>query len=133
MNENLIQRRYLVLLVLGLVISSNLKKVDFAFAQVAKTDDYLLMITSDACPWCEAFEEEVGVGYPLTAEGRMFPLHRLDYFQTMPDELKSIEPAIFTPTFIVIKKGREAGRVVGYPGEELFWWRISEFIKLDSE
>ena len=51
----------------------------------------------------------------------------------MPTELKNIEPAIMTPTFIVIKNGSEVGRIVGYPGEELFWWRISEFISADFE
>jgi len=26
-----------------------------------------------------------------------------------------------------MRDGMEVGRIVGYPGAELFWWRISEF------
>ena len=118
---------------LGLAAVLIFHKIDDPFAQLVTTDNYLLMVTSDACPWCEAFEDEVGVGYPLTNEGRKYPLRRLDYHQTMPVEFETIEPAIITPTFIIVKNGSEVGRIVGYPGQELFWWRISEFIKFETE
>jgi hypothetical protein len=32
-----------------------------------------------------------------------------------------------TPTFIFVRDEVEVGRIVGYPGAELFWWQISEF------
>ena len=126
-------RRHFVCTIFGLVWLLTSLITHNSFANLANTENYLLMVTSDACPWCEAFEDEVGVGYPLTNEGKNFPIKRIDYYQTMPTELKNIEPAIMTPTFIVIKNGSEVGRIVGYPGEELFWWRISEFISADFE
>lgn len=100
-----------------------------AFAVSPKIDDQLLMITSDSCPWCEAFEEEIGVGYSLSEEGKSLPLRRHDFFEKMPKEFEHIEPAIMTPTFVVIRDSTEVGRIVGYPGSELFWWRLSEFFE----
>ena len=104
-----------------------------ASGDAIRVQDQLLMITSDSCPWCEAFEEEVGLGYAFTKESDLFPLKRVDYYQPLPTNLQHITPAILTPTFVIIQNGFEIGRIAGYPGAELFWWRISEFIKFDSE
>jgi len=96
--------------------------------QTVSSADQLLMITSEHCPWCEAFEEEVGSGYHRTAEAQHLPLYRLDIDPDLPESLDIKSPASFTPTFIIIKNKREIARIEGYPGSELFWWRLSEFI-----
>ena len=129
MNNKLLCRRYLIGIIYCLASTLIILQHDVANAELSKKSDFLLMITSDSCPWCEAFEEEVGDGYHLTDEGRALPLERLDYFQEMPSQVSHISPAIMTPTFIVIRDGDEVGRIVGYPGAELFWWRLSEFFE----
>ena len=100
-------------------------------AQSAK--DQLLMITSSSCPWCEAFEEEVGSVYDQTEEAAFLPLRRHDFFAIMPDDLEQITPATMTPTFVILRDGAEIGRIIGYPGAELFWWRLSEFVDFDTQ
>ena len=95
-----------------------------------KADDsrgQLVMITSSHCPWCEAFEDDVGKGYDRTEEALIYPLRRHDFYKAMPDDLVHLTPATMTPTFIVVRDGLEVGRIIGYPGAELFWWRFSEF------
>jgi thioredoxin-related protein len=87
----------------------------------------LVMITSSDCPWCEAFEDDVGKGYDLTEEALIYPLRRYDFYKALPDDLAHLTPATMTPTFIFVRDEVEIGRIVGYPGAELFWWRISEF------
>jgi len=87
----------------------------------------LLMVTSSTCPWCEAFEDEVGHGYARTEDAKILPLRRHDFYAAMPSDLVHITPATMTPTFIIIKNGEEIGRIIGYPGAELFWWRLAEF------
>jgi hypothetical protein len=87
----------------------------------------LVMITSSHCPWCEAFEDDIGRGYYRTEEALIYPLSRHDFYEEMPDDLRHLTPATMTPTFIVMRDGLEVGRIIGYPGAELFWWRISEF------
>ena len=95
--------------------------------KAADSRGQLVMITSSHCPWCEAFEDDVGKGYDRTEEALVYPLRRHDFYQKMPDDLAHLTPATMTPTFIVVRDGVEVGRIVGYPGAELFWWRISEF------
>ena len=87
----------------------------------------LIMVTSPSCPWCDAFEEDVGHIYGKTPESAQFPLHRIDYFTKFTAPLAHIKAASVTPTFIVIKGHQEIGRIEGYPGDEMFWWRFSEF------
>ena len=95
--------------------------------KAADSRGQLVMITSSHCPWCEAFEDDVGEGYDRTEEALIYPLRRHDFYKPMPDDLAHLTPATMTPTFIVIRDGAEVGRIIGYPGAELFWWRISEF------
>ena len=95
--------------------------------KAADSRGQLVMITSSHCPWCEAFEDDVGKGYDLTEEALIYPLRRHDFYKAMPDDLAHLTPATMTPTFIVVRNGVEVGRIIGYPGAELFWWRISEF------
>ncbi len=102
-------------------------------AKAQSERDQLLMITSSSCPWCEAFEEEVGSIYGQTEEAAFLPLRRHDFFDLMPNDLEQITPATMTPTFIILSDGIEIGRIVGYPGAELFWWRLSEFIEFDIQ
>ena len=108
-----------VLLVISIVGAGSVKAAD--------SRGQLVMITSSHCPWCEAFEDDVGKGYDLTEEALVYPLRRHDFYKAMPDDLAHLTPATMTPTFIVMRNGAEVGRIIGYPGAELFWWRISEF------
>ena len=87
----------------------------------------LVMVTSPSCPWCDAFEDDVGHLYDKTIEAQKFPLYRVDFFSKFPQSLSHIPPAQFTPTFIVLEDYKEIGRLEGYPGDEMFWWRFSEF------
>ena len=96
-------------------------------AKAADSRGQLVMITSSHCPWCEAFEDDIGKGYDRTEEALIYPLRRHDFYQEMPNDLVHLTPATMTPTFIVMRDGMEVGRIIGYPGAELFWWRISEF------
>ncbi|MGC6485604.1 MAG: thioredoxin family protein [Candidatus Puniceispirillales bacterium] len=94
--------------------------------EVASTQ--LIMVTSDHCPWCEAFEEEVGRFYHKTPEASVYPMLRVDIDDPFPAGFDDLNPAFFTPTFIFVRDGEEQGRIEGYPGQELFWWRMSEFL-----
>ena len=95
--------------------------------KAADSRGQLVMITSNHCPWCEAFEDDVGKGYDLTEEALIYQLRRYDFYKALPDDLAHLTPATMTPTFIFVRDEVEVGRIVGYPGAELFWWRISEF------
>lgn len=92
----------------------------------------LLMFESRGCPWCERWRQEVGVAYPNTAEGRRAPVRRLDLAQALESGVKLAMPVTISPTFVLAEKGREIGRITGYPGADFFWGLLAELIaKLD--
>lgn len=103
--------------------------VFFMLAWPAFADVRLLMIEQDGCEWCEHWNREVGDAYDRTTEGGIAPLQRADLHDTLPDHIKLMRPAMFTPTFILLNNGREVGRIEGYPGEHFFWPLLNQLIE----
>lgn len=94
----------------------------------------LVMMEEHGCPWCEKWQQEIGVVYGKTAEGQRAPLRRVDVHRPLPADLKYLKLAYFTPTFILVSDGREIGRIQGYPGEDFFWALLQELLeKLPAE
>ena len=89
----------------------------------------LVMLEEDGCWWCEKWDEEVGVVYHKTAEGRIAPLRRLNIHARLPEDLKFLSPGRYSPTFVLVDGGREIGRIRGYPGEDFFWGYLAQLIR----
>ena len=81
----------------------------------------LIMFRQDLCEWCEVWDEEVGVIYDKTGEGRRAPLRRISIHGPRPADLAPIDGVRYSPTFVLLDEGQEVGRIVGYPGEAHFW------------
>ena len=88
----------------------------------------LLIIEADDCPYCKRFHAEIGVAYPKTEEGKLAPLKILDISQPMPEHYQQIKPAVVTPTFILVDDNQEVDRLVGYPGDEYFWFLLGQML-----
>jgi len=84
----------------------------------------LIMIDDKGCPYCRQWNREVGATYSANPLGRIAPLRRVYGYKSWPADLKHIGGDNFTPTFILIDKGREIGRFHGYLGKEWFWNRL---------
>lgn len=89
----------------------------------------LVMMEQNGCHWCERWHKEIGDIYPKTDEGKRAPLRLVDIHDPIPDDLKNIRVDRFTPSFVLVENGEEIGRIRGYPGDELFWWLLSDLIK----
>ena len=89
----------------------------------------LVMFRQALCEWCEVWDEEVGVVYNKTDEGKQAPIRMVDIFEERPADLKDIKSVIFTPTFVLIENDTEVGRILGYPGEAFFWGMLSQLLK----
>lgn len=87
----------------------------------ARAELALLMVEQAGCVYCKLWNDEIGGKYPLTEEGAAAPLRRHDLRAPTPDGVALDRPAAFTPTFVLLKEGREVGRIEGYPGEDFFW------------
>ena len=92
----------------------------------------LIMFEELGCPWCERWRKEVGVAYPNTPEGKRAPLRRIDIAKARESGVHLATPIVVSPTFVLADKGREIGRIIGYPGADFFWGMLGElFAKLD--
>jgi len=86
------------------------------------------MVEDDFCPFCKKFHKEVGPAYPKTEEGMRAPLRTIQLGDAFPEPYGHISPARVTPTFILVHNNREIDRLIGYPGDEYFWFLLSEML-----
>lgn len=89
----------------------------------------LLMVEEDGCPYCAKFNREIAHIYPKTDEGKTAPLQRIDLHKSWPSSLDHIDRPRFTPTFILLHDNREIGRLIGYNGDEYFWFLLGELLQ----
>lgn len=94
----------------------------------AKAEE-LVMFEQAGCHWCAVWHEEIGPIYPKTEEGQRFPLRRVDIHKQVPGDLTAISKGRFTPTFVLVKDGKEIGRIQGYPGEDFFWGLLGQMVQ----
>ena len=97
-----------------------------AFPHIALASTRLVMVTSDHCPYCQAWERDVGVLYDKSPYVLSLPLTRVDIGSVMPEGVIVQSPVLGTPTFLIIQNGQEIDRQRGYDDEEMFWWWLSE-------
>ncbi len=88
----------------------------------------LVMFERDGCIWCARWDREVGQVYAATAEGRTAPLRRVNVGAGRVDEPALASPVRYTPTFVLIDKGREIGRITGYMGDDAFWGLLGKML-----
>lgn len=86
----------------------------------------LLLVEEAGCHYCRVWEEEVGAAYHMTREGRFAPLVRLHVNDVRVDGLA---PVNFTPTFVLVRDGREIGRLTGYISEDFFWGMLTPLLE----
>jgi hypothetical protein len=89
----------------------------------------LLMIEEPGCVYCARFNREIGPAYPKTDEGKLAPLRRLQIADPWPTSLAGVRKATVTPTFILVDDGVEVDRLVGYPGDEHFWFLLGQMLE----
>ena len=98
-----------------------------ATLQTAAADSRLIMVTSDYCPSCQAWELDVGKVYDKSPYATTLPLTRVEIGSKMPGGVTFQKPVVGTPTFLIIHNGQEIGRQNGYIDAEMFWWWLSEY------
>jgi len=111
-----------ILVVFSLLVSTtNLSAED-------QTPQELVFVTSDHCPFCKAWEREVGKIYGSTPYARQARLRRGGIAE-VDSALSELATDIFgTPTFLILENNMEVGRIEGYQSSDLFFWALSEYI-----
>jgi thioredoxin-related protein len=88
----------------------------------------LVMFRQGGCPWCAAWDREIGPIYPKTDIGQRLPVRFIDISRARDFEGEFKSPIRFTPTFVLLDGGREIGRIEGYPGQDFFWARLENLV-----
>lgn len=113
-----------IVIVCGLILSVALVVARPGAARAAE----LLMFEQRACPFCDAFHREIEPDYARSRAGQAAPLRRVDIWQSRTGGIEGLDPAVFTPTFVLVENGREVGRLMGYPGRRYFYAEIDDLI-----
>ncbi len=88
----------------------------------------LLMFESGGCIYCLRWDRAVGSIYDKTAEAKILPLRRIDVSQQSSSGVALQSPVRYTPTFVVVDRGREIGRIEGYSSDDQFWGLLDELV-----
>ena len=92
----------------------------------------LIMVEQQGCYYCEEWKDQLGHIYPKTPEGKYAQLKTFDI--TEVDGIKGLErDVIFTPTFILMEKNKELGRLEGYSSEDFFWELLEVILEKETE
>ena len=87
----------------------------------------LLVIEQVGCYVCEAFNRDIAPAYEASPEGEVAPLIHADLRGPLPEGVTLTTRPFVTPTFILLDpQGVEAGRLIGFPGEDFFWPYINQ-------
>ena len=97
-----------------------------ALSNIAIASTRLVMVTSDYCPFCQAWERDIGVLYEKSPYAPSLPLKRVDIGSAMPEGVTLQSPVLGTPTFLIIHNDQEIDRQRGYDNAEMFWWWLSD-------
>jgi len=95
----------------------------------AEAELRLVMVEQPGCSYCLRWHDEIGPIYPKTPEGAAAPLERVLLQAPLPEGIDFEAPAVFTPTFVLVRNGTEIGRIEGYPGEDFFWGLLGRMLE----
>ena len=118
------------------IVTPGLGIISNSWADNNVTSTELLMIESDYCPYCRKFDREIADIYPRTTQGKRAPLRRHTLGDALPERYATLDitPNTMTPTFILIDNNEEVDRLVGYNGDEFFWYLLNDlFSKLQTK
>ncbi|MCG6904767.1 MAG: hypothetical protein LJE68_19010 [Rhodobacter sp.] len=93
----------------------------------------LVMVEEHGCYWCALWNRDVSEIYPKTPEGQFAPLRRVDIHAPLPEDLQLVRAPFFTPTFILVRDGKELARIEGYPGEAFFWGLLGRMLQDNTD
>jgi len=97
----------------------------FPGAAQAGTGVGLIMVDDPSCVYCRKWDAEVGRNYSRTPQGQFAPLVRV---RRKSRELANLNPVIYTPTFILVRRGEELSRMTGYPGAVAFYAELDRLL-----
>ena len=95
-----------------------------AQAEETQSPRHLIAVMSDHCPFCEAWEEDIGRDWDSLNISRVRQLHIALLDETLPEPFSHLPAASVTPTFILVDGDTEVARFVGYQDQDIWWMQM---------
>lgn len=89
----------------------------------------LFMYRRAGCPWCRAWDREIGSIYSQSDIGRAVPIVMIDMDRGEEAPIALARNVRFTPTFVLGDGTVERARIEGYPGEDFFWGLLERMVR----
>ena len=101
---------------------------DLGADSLSATGDELIVFEVTNCVYCALFRRDVLPRYQRSTRARSVPIRFVDARTAAARQYKLAEPLQTVPTFVLMRRGREAGRVAGYTGPEPFFHFVRRMI-----
>ena len=95
----------------------------------AATAAELLVVNQPNCPYCKAWDMEVGSVYERIDEARIAPLRRVWLDELAGKPYRFNEPVLYAPTFVLLDGTVEIGRITGYSDASMFWGMLNLLLR----
>ncbi|CAA6603559.1 conserved exported hypothetical protein [Rhodospirillaceae bacterium LM-1] len=92
-----------------------------AFATVPARAGELVMFGFEGCPYCAAWERDVGQHYGNSDVAPLLPLRRINIKAERPKGYEKIADIRLSPTFVIMACNEEVERILGYRDSGTFW------------
>jgi thioredoxin-related protein len=92
----------------------------------------LVVFEADGCIYCEILRREVAPVYGASAESRQAPLRFFNVSRSDERAIALADAITIAPTVVLLRDGREAGRIAGYTGPDMFLRLVSQAIGGDT-
>lgn len=89
----------------------------------------LVVLEAPNCIYCAIFRRDVLPSYQRSQQASELPLRFLDVNDPAADQLKLSSSVSIVPTIVLIRGGKEVGRINGYSGPEAFFHSISQMVR----
>jgi hypothetical protein len=89
----------------------------------------ILVFETERCVYCRIFRRDVVPQYETSQRARIAPIRFVEAKTANHQALGLDGPITILPTVVVMREGRESGRITGYLGPEPFFHMITRVIR----
>ncbi len=91
--------------------------------------DEIVVFETDNCVYCELFRRDVLPRYRRSGRARSVAIRFADARRAARNNRLLKEPITVVPTFVLVRRGREVGRITGYTGPAPFFQMVGRLMK----
>jgi thioredoxin-related protein len=88
----------------------------------------LVVVEVEGCIYCAIFRRDVLPAYEASPRAASVPMRFVDLNEIDSGQLALAAPIVSVPTVLLLKDGKEAGRIGGYVGPENFFYAINHLL-----